>query len=152
MDKESLKEEITNHVLRIVNKHHGDLQKNIAEYRRETKKLNEEIREFKGKIYSAVREFNDKHKTLPQKLLSVTQMINAHAIGVQRVYDRMTEIEKKIESGGEFYDFYSNLDPEIIIDQLKKYKEFLDNSVAQEALDYINECRDKINVLYHKLN
>lgn len=87
IDIDVLSNLVAKKVMRIVNKHHGDLQKHLASYRAN----NIEIRQK----YYQMSKFNLNQESIVKRLNEVQKMITDYSIGLQRVYDKFTLLEEK---------------------------------------------------------
>ncbi len=100
---ERLVEEVSSKVMKIVNKHHSQLKVDVASYRHDVKNLSIELKHFKQEINDITRKFNGKHESFPERLQEISEKIDAHAIGVQNVYNefkkyQLSELSEKIDA------------------------------------------------------
>lgn len=95
---QEIKEYCAEFVMKIVNKHHGQLKEQVAKYREEVELLEHRESRFENKILNALGNFDDKHQSLPNRLAEIQKLIIEHSIGVQRVYGEFTAIKKLMDT------------------------------------------------------
>jgi len=97
MNNEELVKYVATKVMKIVNKHHSDVQKNLAKHRQDIKVLEKRFNQLENSYINALGKFMPPYSSLPKKLEEINEMLIATQIGLTDVYNEVENLRKSQE-------------------------------------------------------